>query len=178
MTKREKTIGLFVGVVAGLFALDQILFTPLLSRLDAADKLVEAKRSEIAENKKVGEQSVQLRRRWKSLGGDSLTTDSAAAENQVFGELRDSASAAGVSLTNVKPERSERKQDFQLVTVRATATGSMNQIARMLYLIDKADIPLRVSEIRLTSRKENTDDLTLDLGVATIFLPARSEATR
>jgi hypothetical protein len=171
MSKRERMIGLVAGGVLGLLALDQILLSPLLARLDAADLRVNEAQIGLADARKLFQGDLQGRRDWNTMAGESLKLDAPAAESQLLNAVRDWAQAAGLGLTSLKPERNEKEQGYQKLTIRATATGSMRQASRFLQSVQSADIPVRVSDIQIASRKEGTDDLTLNLGLSTIYLP-------
>ena len=45
----------------------------------------------------------------------------------------------------------------------------MQQIARFLWHIQTANIPVRISELTLSTRKEGTDDLQLSMTLATML---------
>ena len=47
----------------------------------------------------------------------------------------------------------------------------MQAVARFLYAMEMAEIPLRVVDVTVTSRREGTDDLNVQVGLATIYLP-------
>jgi hypothetical protein len=45
----------------------------------------------------------------------------------------------------------------------------MAQISRFLWRIQAATIPVRITDLQITSHKEGTDDLALVLGIGTIY---------
>jgi len=52
----------------------------------------------------------------------------------------------------------------------------MNAIARFLWRVETAGIPIRLKELQLGSRKEGTDDLTLQLRLSTLYQATPSPA--
>jgi hypothetical protein len=74
-----------------------------------------------------------------------------------------------------KPDRGEREKDFAKMTFRASATGTMSQIGNFLWRMNTSAVPVRVGEMTLTTHKEGTDDLTLQLSISTIYLAADTE---
>ena len=46
----------------------------------------------------------------------------------------------------------------------------MDQLGYFLYHMKTAPIPVRVSDLTIGTRKEATDDLSIQLGISTIFL--------
>ena len=53
----------------------------------------------------------------------------------------------------------------------------MSQVGRFLYRIQTATVPVRITDLTINSRKEGTDDLAVQLGIATIYLPPDTDKT-
>ena len=161
-SKRERFIGIATAAVVGVLALDRLAVTPLLAQraqleLDRANRVFSTSRL--------------ASRKWKELSGTSLKTDASEAESQILNSVREWAQDAGIALSSIKPERAEKEKDWDKITFRATGTGSMNQVARFLWRLRTATMPVRITDLQIGSRKEGTDDLSLQLGISTIFLP-------
>ena len=61
------------------------------------------------------------------------------------------------------------------MTFRASATGTMAQIGNFLFRLHTSNVPVRVTEMTLAAHKEATDDLTVQLGISTIFLASDTD---
>ncbi len=176
LSKREKYISIFAAVAIGLLVADWYILSPLLERRDRLQK-------EIAQvTQRAWEPAQQLIRnknrtqqRWQEMKAAGLQTERPAAESQVLHAVRDWATESGMSLSSVKPDRAEPEKQFQKLTIRATGTGTMGSVARFLERLHKGSIPLRVVEFQIGSRKEATDDLALQIGVSTLYLPPETE---
>ena len=83
-----------------------------------------------------------------------------------------------MTLSSLKPERTEKEKDFFKITFRATGGGSMAQVGRFLWRIETAQVPVRVTDVTITSRKPGTDDLAVQLGIATSYLAPEPGADR
>lgn len=179
LSKREKTIGYVTCAVLGALVLDRAVLTPLTDRLGAADDRVLAAQQQLTGAQDLFQNDLRARRAWKEMAGTTLQQNAPAAESQVSNALHAWAQQSGLALTSLKPERSEAENDFQRITIRATATGTMEQVTRFLYAVQTANIPIRISDIQLVSRSEGTDELSLQIGLSTIYLPAEEppEAT-
>jgi hypothetical protein len=46
----------------------------------------------------------------------------------------------------------------------------MRQVGQFLWQVQTSAIPVRISDMSISTRKENTDDLELALGISTIYL--------
>lgn len=174
MNKREKRIGIVAGIVLGALVLDSMLISPLLERRSDANTRIDNVTFDLAKADQLFQNDTRAQRVWKEMSGDSLQPDTSTAESQVLNAARRWAQDAGLTLTSLKPERNEREQGFVKITVRATGTGTMRRVAQFLYAVQNADIPIRVSDIQIDSRSPNSDELTFQLGLATIYLPPQA----
>lgn len=180
MSPRERWIAIGLGVVVGAYALDAVLLSPLTERLTVADKAVTDGTRELNEANALFANQRRANDLWKQLTGTTLKGDAPSAESQLLNRVRDVAANAGLTLDSLKPERTEREKDFQRLTYRAATTGTMRQTARFLDALRTADIPLRITDVQIASRKDGADDLTMQAGIATIYVlppePAKAGA--
>lgn len=177
LSKREKTIGIIAGVVVAALAIDSVILTPLLERKALADDQIANARRDLDAAIKLIANDQRARENWSRMAGQTLLADAPGAEGQLLNATRSWGEASGLSITTLRPERNEREQGYQKITIRVTATGTMQQVARFLYAIQTAKIPVRVSDMQLTARKEGTDDLSVNIGLATIYLPPEAQPT-
>ena len=101
---------------------------------------------------------------------EGLKRDPTEAESQVLHALRDWSEQTGVNLSALRPERSTEKTDLREITFHTTGSGSMNSIARFIWCLQTAELPIKVKMLRLGSRKEGIDDLSLELRFSTLYL--------
>jgi hypothetical protein len=172
MGKRERIIAVVAGLVVGALVLDRLFITPWLERWDIARTRAAAAERELEDARQTIDNDLRAQRNWRDMSGGTVQSDAAAAESQVLNRVRNWAQDAGLSLTSIKPEAAVPQKGYQRVTIRATATGSMRNVARFLFAVENADVPLRVSDMQIVTRREGTDDLTLQVGLATIYLPS------
>jgi Tfp pilus assembly protein PilO len=158
-----------VAVVAVL-VLDQFLVSPLFARRTELDDQVQIKRGDWEHNQKLVTDSKRMGKRWAEISSGALKRDESQSESQMLQNVLEWARGAGMEVPSFKRERVEREKDFVKVTFRATGTGTMNQIGNFLWRIQTASVPVRITDVSITSKKEGTDDLSVQLGIATIYL--------
>lgn len=171
MNKREKTIAVWVGVAVGLLALDQWLLSPYFERLSRADELIARHESALQDGNTVLQTRLRASRHWREISAGRVMPDASSAESQLLNNVRDCAGRAGLSISSIKSERSEREKGYERIAVKPTAAGTMGQIGRFMYELKMSPTPVRVSDIQITSRKDGLDDLALSLTLATIYQP-------
>ncbi|HEX8323377.1 MAG TPA: GspMb/PilO family protein [Tepidisphaeraceae bacterium] len=170
MNKREKTIAICVGAAVGLLALDQWLLGPYFTRLSKADDLIARHQSALSDGNTVLQTRLRASKHWRDIAAGKVTADASAAESQLLNRVRDCAQRANLQLTSLKSEKSEKEKGYERVSVKPTGTGSMGQIGRFLYELKMTtDMPVRVNDIQIISRKDGADDLSVSLALSTIY---------
>ena len=173
---REKVIAIVAGVAIGAYALDGVLISPLFARLSDAETRAELARAEIERGQGVLKNRLRAARVWKDLTADTLKDNASAAEGQLLNAVSVWAQRAGVNVVSNKPERSDSEQGFGRLTVRVQASGTMDSLSQFLYLIEQSQIPVRLEDMTLNSRKDGQDDLALQVGLSTIYELPRAPA--
>lgn len=169
MNAREKTIAIVLGAVVGLYALDSYLLTPQLDRLSKADSLIAEHNQTLSDFETVKRRRINASKDWRKAAADTVKSDASSAESQLLTRVREAAGRASLALNSQKTEKAEREKGYDRVLLKASATGSMQQIGRFLYEIQHASFPVRINDIDITSRKDGTDDLTLSITLATLY---------
>ncbi len=175
LTKRERYIGIVTGVVLGVLVLDYFVVSPLLAQMAVLDAKITSAQNDVRRSNDLLELSSRAKQRWNEMSSGAVR-DSEQAD-QIVNNVSDWAREAGMSLSSVKPERDEKEKDFGKKTFRATGAGRMSEIGRFLWRIQTASVPVRITDLTITSRKEGTDDLSISLGVATIYQLPEGEKT-
>jgi hypothetical protein len=170
LSKREKTIAYVTGTTVGLFLLNYVAVAPLMAHRDDLVTKVQHARSDLSNAQHTVSHGKVMNKRWSQMTQAGLTADTSTAEAQAQNALNAFADDSRLLLTSNKPERTEHVKLFNQIIIRSTATGSLSSIGRFLYRIQTSEIPMKVTDFQITSRKEGTDDLTLSLGVSTIAL--------
>jgi Tfp pilus assembly protein PilO len=171
LSKRERYVAIGVLAAVGIFGLNYFFVDPLLASRSELDKKIAEKTDEARKEKKLIDESRNKATTWASMQNNGLRRkDASEAEAPVLSSIRDWAQDAGMVLSAVKPERSEKEKDFQKLTFRATGSGRMSQIAWFLWRIQTSPIPVKVSDLQLSAHKEGTDELTLQIGISTACL--------
>jgi hypothetical protein len=168
-----------VGGLLLLLAADHYVLTPFLDSRAALQKQRESLQLKLDNAQRLFDNRAKIEAEWRGLLASGLKTDPGAGENQALHALRDSAQTARVTLASLKPDHTGRTGDFLQIRVQATGSGSMAQISELLWLIESTKLPLRVLDVRITSRKEGTDDLSFAITTATVvFSPAPEKPKR
>jgi hypothetical protein len=177
LSKRERYIVIGTVVVVGILALDRLFLTPLIERRQETNANIRLETEKMEKATALVTNRSRVQRKWNELSGASLKGDGANAESQIIRAVNDWAQDAGLNVSSVKPERAEREKikdketQFMKITFRANATGNMAAISRFMWRLQTAKVPIRVTDVSINTRRDGVDDLSLDLGISTIYLP-------
>jgi hypothetical protein len=163
-------IAYITGTAIGLFLLDYVAVSPLLAHRDQLVSKVAQAHTDLTNAQHTVERGKQANKKWAEMTQAGLGGDPSSAEAKAQNALNAFADDARLTLTSIKPERTERGKQYDQIVIRATGQGSQAAIGRFLNRIQTAEIPLKVTDLQMNARKEGSDDLTLTLGVSTIAL--------
>ncbi|HEX2971939.1 MAG TPA: GspMb/PilO family protein [Tepidisphaeraceae bacterium] len=175
LSKRERLAGIVTTAVLGLFAIDHFALQPLLDRRAQVQTDIDKQQELLVRATGLFANKNKLTVKWNDMLTTGMTSNASAAESQVLHAVRDWAQETSLSLSSVKPERTEQDKQFQRIVFRATGTGTMASIGGFLWKIQNSRIPIRITDMQIASRKDGVDDLTLQIGISTIYLSPEPE---
>ena len=170
MTPREKLIAGVAAAAVGVLGLNTVVVGPYVDRLrsiaDETDKLTR----QAGETADLFARQRRLRPVWADLTRGGLSADVSTAESQTANALYQWATSAGVAPVSLLPDRSSTENGFQVIGFRFTATGRTPAVAKLLWDVETATIPVRLTDVTVTPRKEGRDDLTVQMSISTLTL--------
>lgn len=166
LSKRERCIAAITLAAVFFLAFDRFLLSPYLDRrarlLSEKHRLtVELEEARSLFTRRDGNQT-QLEK--------MLESDTGTVESLTLKSMRNWAEESGLALSMLKPERSARIGPMEELSFQVIGYGSMRAIRDFLWKIESARLPVKISELRLSARKDNSDDLTLQVRVAALSL--------
>jgi hypothetical protein len=171
ISKRERYIGIGVGVTLGLLVVDHFVLSPYMDRSKLLDSNLQQVEMQEKSAASMLDAKIRMEKTWTQLR-KNMKAEAPDADSQARTALRECADAAGVNLGDVNPDRSAASQEgFRLVNLRVSASGRTASISRMLWQLETLPIPLRINSLELSSRPENSDDLRLEMNVSTLVSP-------
>jgi len=177
LSKRERLIIVVAAIVLAMLALDRYAVTPILDYQGAVETQKQKVLGELARARALLAHKRKIDPKWHEMLAAGLQRDPTEAESQILHAVEDWCKETGLKLTSMKPERLTEKKSLREISFQAVGTGSMNAVARFLWRIETARVPVRLKELQLGSRKEGADDLTLQLHLSTLYLPALPPAS-
>lgn len=171
LNERERKIAILTGVVVVLLLLYYVAYEPYSSkRADVLSSIADTQ-DKLDHANSVFSRERRLAKVWAELQAGGLNVDPAQAGHQTLAALDTWAKNSGFTLITYKPDRTSQEGTFDVVSVNASGTGRMPQMARMLADIETAGIPIRINDLTITPQKEGTDDLQVRFGLSALCQP-------
>jgi hypothetical protein len=117
----------------------------------------------------------KLERKWKTMLSDGLRND-AEAESRVARALDDWAADTRVTLSSVKPERAAGDKGLKEMTFVVAGKGQLDAVARFLYKVETAELPIKIKDLQLGSASESGDSMSLQLRLSALYLGTEKES--
>jgi hypothetical protein len=168
LSKRERRIALATLLALAILGLDRIAITPVQERRSAAAADLAQTLEGLARARAQFDRQQQVASEWKHMQAAGLKAGPAEAESAVLHSLRDWSQETGLLLTSVRPDKTTDIGALREITFRASGEGGMNAVAGFLWRIETAALPVRLTELQIGSRKEGTDDLSLDVSISAL----------
>jgi len=176
LNKREKYLGIGVAVAVGLLLLNSLAISPLLEAREKAQDDDAAATLALNNGQDMIARKQHLNATWNQILQRGMPTSVSAAESQTLHAVADWSQAAGVALSSLKSERPTQEGPFQVIGVGVVANGTMSAVTRFIWALEKSPIPLRINEMKVNSRKEGTDDLSLTISLSTLCMPENEKS--
>jgi type II secretory pathway component PulM len=167
LTKRERYVGIATVAVLSILVLDQFILQPAKDRIDKLDADIARAQQEHLNAQQLFNSSRRANRDWKAIAGDAMTRDTGDPESRVLNSVREWAQEEGMRLPSMIPQPAQVERGFSKTVFRATGSGNLSQVGRFLYRVQTASMPLRITDLQITS-KDGTDELSVNFGIATI----------
>jgi hypothetical protein len=171
LSSRERGILIVAMAAVAFLGLYYKVVTPYLDWLDESDARQKGLQAKVQEAHDMIDRSARTARQWKQMVQPGIKSDPAEAESQIFHAIKDWAAESNVVLTLQKSQRSAEKTRLPEIKFQEQGTGTMKSLANLLWKIQTADLPIRVTELTVDSHKDGQDDLMFKFSLSTVYIP-------
>ena len=175
MKPREKLLVWVIAGLVGLFVLDRLVISRVLSAFDeVATKTAEVEKK-YNEARVLVDNQRAIQMRYAAYEQASLPNNDPDAARQAVSQW---ASDAGVEVSIFSPGKQTRGERYDEKVFTFTGKGTIAQVEKLLWALRTAPFPLRIERCTLTSSDETKDALTLTLSLTTLLEPTGGEGGR
>jgi hypothetical protein len=171
LSSRERGILIVALATAAFLVLYYVIITPYMDW--RGESLVQqgTLQARVQDERKAIDSSVRIARQWKETIQPGIKSDPAEAESQIFHAIKNWAADSDVVLTLQKSQRSVEKTRLPEIKFQEQGTGTMKSLAKLLWKIQTANLPIRVTELTVDSHKDGQDDLMFKFNLSTVYTP-------
>ncbi|MHC4625614.1 MAG: hypothetical protein ACYTDV_01415 [Planctomycetota bacterium] len=155
----------------GLFAAVKLVIDPVQAKRDSMESQRQQLLGDLNEAELLIGNHARMQRRWNSMLSDGLRNE-AEAESKILGALRQWSGAANMALSSIRPERTSSNKGLQEMIFTVAGRGSLESVARFLWQIETAALPVKIRDMQLGSSSEAGDSMSLQLHLSALYLGA------
>jgi hypothetical protein len=170
--RREALLKLAVIVVLGLLLLDKVVISPLISHWREQGESITSLREKVTRGQQLLDREKSIRDRWSDMQLTDLPDDSSVAESDVFKGVARWARESGINFTSLTPQPKTGQDGYDTLECRATATGSLAAVSRLMYELETDRLPARLEECEITARDAKGQQVTLTMRFSFLRLTA------
>jgi hypothetical protein len=169
-TQRQRLLGLVTGAAFALFVGDRFVFSPLTRAWNDRSHRIAELRKRVTQGAMLVEREAAIRQRWTEMRTNMLSTDVSIAEGQVLRAFDQWSRESGVSISSIRPQWKQSADDHRTLECRADAFGSLANLTRFLFLIEKDPLGVKVDNLELSVRDNQGEQLNLVLQLSGLML--------
>jgi hypothetical protein len=179
ISNRERMIGIGVAAVIGLFLLDHMLYEPYVQKRAELIKADQDAAKELTDIDQLKNRRRNLMESWDKMVAAGMKTDLGEAQNRLDRAIRDWQLQAGVTPEEYnRKEPSQPDHGFQKTKAHLVATGNMKSVSSFLWALETTLLPIRIDDMNITSLKEGTDSLKLEMDLSLMVPLTDQKAAR
>ncbi len=176
LSKRERIMAIMAVAVVGLLVLNKFLIGPVTGKLQEIKTQKSQLLIELDEAQNLFRKRRVLEKQWKNVLSDGLRND-VEAESKVGRALDEWSKESRLMLSSVKPDRVASDKGLQEMTFVVVGTGSLDAVARFLWQIETAPLPIKVKDMQLGSSNESGQSMSVQLRLSALCLGSEQKSS-
>jgi hypothetical protein len=167
---RQQILTFATIAVLGLFAADKLVYDNLTAVWNAKAKRIQQLRTQVAQGQRLLQREGSIRGRWGQMERNTLTNNTSAAEQQLFGAVDSWRQDSRVVINGATPQWHHDADDYMTYQCRMDASGSLPALSKFLYDIEKDPMALKLDSIEISARDKEGQQLVLALQISGLVL--------
>lgn len=176
LSKRERIMAIMAVAVVGLLVLNKFLIGPVTGKLQEIKTQKSQLLIELDEAQNLFRKRRVLEKQWKNVLSDGLRNE-VEAESKVGRALDEWSKESRLMLSSVKPDRVASDKGLQEMTFVVVGTGSLDAVARFLWQIETAPLPIKVKDMQLGSSNESGQSMSVQLRLSALCLGSEQKSS-
>jgi hypothetical protein len=176
LSKRERVILIAAIASVGLFVAVKFVIDPVQAKRQELESQRQQLLGDLNEAELLIDNQSRMQRKWSEMLSDGLRNE-AEAESRILTALREWSGAANMALSSIRPERVSSSRGLQEMIFTVAGRGSLESVARFLWQIETAVLPVKIKDMQLGSSSEAGDSMSLQLHLSALYLGKQKKQT-
>jgi Tfp pilus assembly protein PilO len=168
LSKREQIMAIIAVSVVGFLVLNRFLIGPVVDKFRQLETQKSQLSLELGQAQNLFRKRRMLEREWENASIEGLRNE-VEAESKVGRALNEWSQTSHLTLSSVKPERMASDKGLQEMTFVVVGTGTLESVARFLWQIETAPLPIKVKDMQLGS-SESGQSMSVQLHLSALCL--------
>jgi|GEM_PF-6780040 len=171
-SKREKNIAIATVSAIALFVVWAYFVQPYLTNLQQIRDDTAKARQDLADGRKMINAQVSLQKTMNEMRSHGLKDDESQADTQLDYAMVQWSQLSGVEgPPELRREAPAKAGIFPIIGYTVQVAGTSKAMSRVMWALETATLPIRISSMTVTPQREGTDNLTIHLEVSTLSMP-------
>jgi len=172
---RQHLLLLLTVAVVGLFLADKLVREPLWKAWKSRSERLVKLKQDVNKGETLIQRAESLQSRWSEMRTNALPSETAAAESLILGAFDRWSRSSGVSVSSIRPQWKRAGDDYMTLECRADIGGTLTEVSRFLYEIERDPMGVKVDNATLATRDTDGAQITLTLQVSGLQLITRNK---
>lgn len=179
LTKQQRLLAVVAIAMVALFMADKLLFTPLTNNWKDRSARIAQLKKDVAEGTDILKRDAAWREQWdlmrtNTFAWEATQTKPASArpeaESQMLKAFERWSRNGGVQVSSIRPQWKDSQDDYKTLECRADVAGSLSDLAKFLYQVERDPLGVKVDTLELTARDNEGKQLALVVQVSGLML--------
>jgi Tfp pilus assembly protein PilO len=172
LSKRERIILIAALASVGLFVAFKFVIDPVQAKRNELESQRQQLMGDLNEAELLITNHGRMQRKWDAMLSDGLRNET-EAESRILDALRQWSASANMALSSIRPERVSSDKGLQEMIFTVAGRGTLESVARFLWQIETATLPVKIKDMQLGSSSESGDSMSLQLHLSALYLGAQ-----
>ena len=171
LSKREKYIAYIAFALVIYVFFDRVVLRPVMVRQGNLNKEIQEQEQRLEKSIRILQQEELIKSEYKQSSQNlKQNVSDEEAISEMLSSVEKIANATSVTIVDMKPFSAEDLEFYKRIKIKIEAEAKIEQLADFIYQLEISPKLLRVTQISLTSKKQESSILKINLTVTGILI--------
>jgi hypothetical protein len=167
---RQRKLGWIAALALAILLGDNLVLSPLLNGWKARSETITRLQKQVKQGAVLVDRESGIRRRWEQILTNTLSRQISVAEGQMLKAFDRWSQESGVGGGAIRSRWKRMDDEHTTLECHVDASGSLANLARFLYLIEKDPLAVKIEAVQIVTRDNEAQQLTLGVQFSGLML--------